>query len=692
MRSVALLVICLYAIVGMTSVNAGVPLITSYQGRLLGSDDQPVSGTFTLTFQIYDALAGCALLWTEDHVGVQVTDGLFTVELGTTVPLSADLLAGNGGGGGGGGVLRYLQIQVAGQQPISPRTPLTAAPYAVASGSLAGDVKTAPGHVTIGGSNGAKTMVFSATDDSASMTINESGAPRVKINSTDGSGGGAGGMIGITGDPDFDLLRLSATPDSAKIRISGQSSGDPDFDLLRIVAGKGNGDGGMISITGDPDFDLLRLSANPDSAKIRLGGKITGDPDFDLLRLAGGSGGSQLLMQSEPTGVDARSQSLDAACDNNNSRLVMQSKGQITQNSQSLRCSSSADPDAATTLLEADLDGDGVMENTSADSVDANGASRRLRSSGIGSSGNDGVEIDLSARRKGMVTITASQNTQSLKCSSSADSATAMTLLEADSDGDGIPEGEISSSVTPTTCGVAINTKGTGAAKGRTISSTTDTAKAVTVHSADTDGDGLADRVIRQQCDNDDAGITVTRETSEIKIRHKGWDGTIKGRMAIEQGGSIQVDFAGDGFGFVSQRFGVGVLTPTHPIEHSSGAHLTAGGVWTNASDVCLKENFQPVDGIELLEKIAELPISQWNYKTESCEVKHIGPTAQDFRKTFGVGSDGKSISTIDPSGIALAAIKELNRQNQNLKSENENLKKQLEALSRKVEKLAAGK
>jgi hypothetical protein len=98
-----------------------------------------------------------------------------------------------------------------------------------------------------------------------------------------------------------------------------------------------------------------------------------------------------------------------------------------------------------------------------------------------------------------------------------------------------------------------------------------------------------------------------------------------------------------------------------NPIEHSSGAHLTPGGVWTNASDVNLKENFQPVDGDQLLDKIESLDISEWNYKTEDDAVRHIGPTAQDFQKTFGVGSDGKSISTIDPSGIALAAIKALN-------------------------------
>jgi cell shape-determining protein MreC len=50
--------------------------------------------------------------------------------------------------------------------------------------------------------------------------------------------------------------------------------------------------------------------------------------------------------------------------------------------------------------------------------------------------------------------------------------------------------------------------------------------------------------------------------------------------------------------------------------------------------------------------------------------VTHIGPTAQDFKKVFGVGENDKSISTIDPSGIALAAIKELHRQNAALKDQ----------------------
>jgi len=62
-----------------------------------------------------------------------------------------------------------------------------------------------------------------------------------------------------------------------------------------------------------------------------------------------------------------------------------------------------------------------------------------------------------------------------------------------------------------------------------------------------------------------------------------------------------------------------------------------------------------------LLDKISKLQITYWNYKGEDVSITHIGPTAQDFYNVFGIGADSISISTIDPSGIALAAIKELN-------------------------------
>ena len=108
---------------------------------------------------------------------------------------------------------------------------------------------------------------------------------------------------------------------------------------------------------------------------------------------------------------------------------------------------------------------------------------------------------------------------------------------------------------------------------------------------------------------------------------------------------------------------GIGTTTPSNPLEMASGAYVSSGGVWTNVSDRNLKENFTSVNDKSLLEKIASLPISEWNYKAENSSVKHIGPVAQDFYAAFNLGEDDKHISTVDASGVALAAIQSLDRQ-----------------------------
>lgn len=51
----------------------------------------------------------------------------------------------------------------------------------------------------------------------------------------------------------------------------------------------------------------------------------------------------------------------------------------------------------------------------------------------------------------------------------------------------------------------------------------------------------------------------------------------------------------------------------------------------------------------------------------------HVGSMAQDFYAAFKLGNDEKGISTIDADGIVLAAVKERNKQNQELKRELQN-------------------
>lgn len=98
-------------------------------------------------------------------------------------------------------------------------------------------------------------------------------------------------------------------------------------------------------------------------------------------------------------------------------------------------------------------------------------------------------------------------------------------------------------------------------------------------------------------------------------------------------------------------------------LESDSGAYLSEGGAWVNASSRELKENFATTSPEEILEKIAALPVYSWNYKAEDSSVIHVGPMAEDFYDIFHLGGENgnKNISTIDPAGIALAGIKALN-------------------------------
>ena len=95
-------------------------------------------------------------------------------------------------------------------------------------------------------------------------------------------------------------------------------------------------------------------------------------------------------------------------------------------------------------------------------------------------------------------------------------------------------------------------------------------------------------------------------------------------------------------------------------ISTSTGALLTTGGVWQNASDSTRKHLYEPVSGEDVLARLRTLPIRRWSYRAEPATVKHLGPTSQDFKAAFGLGSDERSIGTVDADGVALAAAQAL--------------------------------
>ncbi len=119
---------------------------------------------------------------------------------------------------------------------------------------------------------------------------------------------------------------------------------------------------------------------------------------------------------------------------------------------------------------------------------------------------------------------------------------------------------------------------------------------------------------------------------------------------------------------------------------NGNGASLTVGGVWTNASSITFKEDFQPLDAKDILAKISNLSISRWKYK--GTNEYHIGPIAEEFYNSFKTENDARHISTIDPSGISLIAIQELSRQLQEKETELIQTRKEILELKSRLDKL----
>lgn len=99
----------------------------------------------------------------------------------------------------------------------------------------------------------------------------------------------------------------------------------------------------------------------------------------------------------------------------------------------------------------------------------------------------------------------------------------------------------------------------------------------------------------------------------------------------------------------------------------TAGAYIAAGGSgWNLLSDRNAKTDFERPDPRGILERLVQVPVLGWNYKSQDSFTRHIGPMAQDFNAAFGVGEPDKTgerkyINSLDEEGVALAAIQGLN-------------------------------
>jgi hypothetical protein len=108
-------------VVPVNAVSVTVPKYISYSGQLTDSDDEALSGSYSMVFTIYDTLIGGSSLWTETQT-ITVTNGFFSASLGSETALTLDF-----------DKQYWISLNVSSDGEMSPRQPVNSVAYSYVS-------------------------------------------------------------------------------------------------------------------------------------------------------------------------------------------------------------------------------------------------------------------------------------------------------------------------------------------------------------------------------------------------------------------------------------------------------------------------------------------------------------------------------------------------------------------------------
>ncbi|WP_146522602.1 tail fiber domain-containing protein [Stieleria varia] len=174
----------------------------------------------------------------------------------------------------------------------------------------------------------------------------------------------------------------------------------------------------------------------------------------------------------------------------------------------------------------------------------------------------------------------------------------------------------------------------------------------------------------RVRVENDLGGPPVQREMFSLvnnggsKFTFTDTNSGYRWLFATQNNGSFVCSRSGtNGNEFVITADGRVTMGPGPAINFNlaPNGNLQIAGTLTQSSDKNLKTAFASVDPMEVLDQVASMPIQSWQFKFDEPELRHLGPTAQDFHAAFGLGQDDKTIAPVDGIGVSLAAIQALN-------------------------------
>jgi hypothetical protein len=615
----------LLCMVSAGGLLATVPQQVNYQGYLTDTGGSPLDTTVAMTFKLYTDSTGGTQLWTETHPSVTVVDGLFNVRLGQLTVLEGNVF---------NNPQVWLGINVGGDTEMMPRSRIVSVGYSYrvgtvdgASGGMISDDLLVQGRGNFGSGNvntGTYAFVAGQNDTASGNWSTVSGGYR---NTAGGSRATVGGgysntargeraTVGGGGSNHADTLYATVSGGSSNVAsgadatVGGGHSNAANGDYATISGGYNNDANGFRATVGGGSVN----AANGYYAIVSGGCDNTASGDYAIV--GGGRSNIADTIYSTVSGGYYNTASGDYATVGGGS-------------------SNEADSGYATV-------GGGAFNTASGNSATVSG-------------GHDNTASGIYATVGGGYHSAASGNSATVGGgyynTASGNSATVSGGYSNVADGDyatiGSGRSNAADSIYATVGGGFINSA---------------RAECATV------GGGSNNEITGQYSAipggrwNNITGSYSFAGGRRAKAYQDGcfrWADSYNADFSRPDTANTFSARAINGFWFFTNS------------SLTSGAKLASGAsAWAVVSDSTKKRNLRLVDTKLMLDKVSQLPIKQWSYKSQDPSIEHIGPTAQDFWKLFHVGDDSLSISTIDPSGIALAAIQQLHKENTELKAE----------------------
>ncbi len=140
--------------------------------------------------------------------------------------------------------------------------------------------------------------------------------------------------------------------------------------------------------------------------------------------------------------------------------------------------------------------------------------------------------------------------------------------------------------------------------------------------------------------------------------------------------GSSRLTIKGNG------NVGIGTSSPSNPLQMASGAYVTAGGIWVDASSREYKDNIEVLTTEEAYDALKELNPVKFAYKTDMTE-KHVGFIAEEAPDLIAA-KDRKGLSPMDIVAVLTKVVQEQQDSLKELQVKNEKLEQRLLALEGK--------